>query len=79
MRKSMSPRWAAPGTATTNMPFYIFSRALLSFDVGLASAGGIFAILIANIVAFFFARDLQGNPDPGAVAVALRALQGALS
>jgi len=47
-----------PGTATTNMPFYIFSRALLSFDVGLASAGGIFAILIANIVAFFFVRAM---------------------
>jgi sorbitol/mannitol transport system permease protein len=47
-----------PGTATTNMPFYIFSRALLSFDVGLASAGGIFAILIANIVAFFFVRAI---------------------
>jgi sorbitol/mannitol transport system permease protein len=47
-----------PGTATTNIPFYIFSRALLSFDVGLASAGGIFAILIANIVAFFFVRAI---------------------
>lgn len=45
-----------PGTATTNIPFYIFSRALQSFDVGLASAGGIFAILIANVVAFFFVR-----------------------
>ena len=47
-----------PGTSTTNMPFYIFSRALLSFDVGLASAGGIFAILIANIVAIFFVRTM---------------------
>lgn len=47
-----------PGTATTNMPFYIFSRALQSFDVGLASAGGIFAILIANIIAFFFVRAI---------------------
>lgn len=45
-----------PGTATTNMPFYIFSRALQSFDVGLASAGGILAIVIANIVAFFFVK-----------------------
>ena len=48
-----------PGTATTNIPFFIFSRALLSFDVGLASAGGIFAILIANIVAFFFVRAIS--------------------
>lgn len=47
-----------PGTATTNMPFFIFARALQSFDVGLASAGGIFAIVIANIVALFFVRAI---------------------
>jgi sorbitol/mannitol transport system permease protein len=47
-----------PGTATTNIPFYIFARGLLSFDVGLASAGGIFAIIIANVVAFFFVRAM---------------------
>jgi sorbitol/mannitol transport system permease protein len=45
-----------PGVATTNIPFYIYSRALLSFDVGLASAGGLFAIIFANIVSFFFVR-----------------------
>lgn len=45
-----------PGSATTNIPFYIYSRALMGFDVGLASAAGIFAILIANIIAFFFVR-----------------------
>jgi sorbitol/mannitol transport system permease protein len=47
-----------PGTATTNIPFYIYSRALLGYDVGGASAGGIFAIVIANIVAFFFVRAI---------------------
>lgn len=47
-----------PGISTTNLPFYIFSRALMGFDVGLASAAGIFAILIANIVAFFFVRKM---------------------
>ena len=45
-----------PGSETTNIPFYIYARALTSFDVGLASAGGIFAILFANIVSFFFVR-----------------------
>lgn len=45
-----------PGAETTNIPFFIYTRALLSFDVGLASAGGLFAILFANIVAFFFVR-----------------------
>jgi sorbitol/mannitol transport system permease protein len=48
-----------PGAETTNIPFYIYSRALLSFDVGLASAGGLFAILFANIVAFFFVRAVS--------------------
>ncbi len=45
-----------PGAETTNLPFYIYARALTSFDVGLASAGGIFAIVFANIVSFFFVR-----------------------
>lgn len=45
-----------PGSATTNIPFYIYSRALQGFDVGLASAAGVFAIIIANIVAFFFIK-----------------------
>ena len=48
-----------PGSATTNIPFYIYSRALLGFDVGLASAAGVFAILIANIIAFFFVRAIS--------------------
>lgn len=47
-----------PGLETTNIPFYIYSRALLAYDVGGASAGGIFAIVIANIVAFFFVRSI---------------------
>jgi len=45
-----------PGVATTNVPFYIYTHGMLGFDVGEASAGGIFAIVIANIVAFFFVR-----------------------
>ncbi len=45
-----------PGLATTNLPFYIFTQALQAFDVGAASAGGIIAIVLANIVTFFFVR-----------------------
>ena len=48
-----------PGAETTNIPFYIYARALTSFDVGLASAGGIFAIIFANIVSFFFVRVIS--------------------
>jgi sorbitol/mannitol transport system permease protein len=45
-----------PGLATTNLPFFIYSRALLAFDVGGASAGGILAIVLATVVTFFFVR-----------------------
>lgn len=48
-----------PGSATTNIPFYIFSRALQGFDVGLASAAGVFAIIVANFVALFFIRAIS--------------------
>jgi sorbitol/mannitol transport system permease protein len=45
-----------PGLATTTLPFFIYSRALLAFDVGGASAGGILAIVLATVVTFFFMR-----------------------
>ncbi|MBV9655135.1 MAG: sugar ABC transporter permease [Acetobacteraceae bacterium] len=50
-----------PGNATTNLAFLIYARALLQFDVGGASAGGIVAILLANIVAFFLVRSVARN------------------
>jgi len=31
---------------------------LLGFDVGVASAGGVFAIIIANIIAFFLIKTV---------------------
>ena len=48
-----------PGTASTNLPFLIYRYALLDFDVGGASAGGVFAIVLANIVAMFLMRSLS--------------------
>ncbi|MCY3675283.1 MAG: sugar ABC transporter permease [Rhodobacteraceae bacterium] len=45
-----------PGFNSTNMAFLIFSQALLQFDAGVASAGGVFAIILANIVAIFLIR-----------------------
>ena len=47
-----------PGNATTNLAFLIYARALLQYDVGGASAGGVVAILLANIVAFFLVRSI---------------------
>ena len=39
-----------PGIATTNLTFLIYQRALLAFNVGGASAAGVIAIILANIV-----------------------------
>jgi sorbitol/mannitol transport system permease protein len=50
-----------PGTATTNIPFLVYKQALLNFDVGSASAGGIVAVILANIVAIFLMRIIGKN------------------
>lgn len=47
-----------PGNATTNLAFLIYARALLQFDVGGASAGGVVAIVLANVVALFLVRSI---------------------
>jgi sorbitol/mannitol transport system permease protein len=50
-----------PGLDTTNIPFLVYAQALLQFDVGGASAGGIVAVILANIVAFFLVRMIGRN------------------
>ncbi len=45
-----------PGDATTNLSFLIFAQALLRFDIGAASAGGMVAVVLANVVALMLAR-----------------------
>ena len=50
-----------PGVATTNIPFLVYKQALLNFDVGSASAGGIVAVILANIVAIFLMRIIGKN------------------
>ncbi|GAA0582942.1 carbohydrate ABC transporter permease [Halomonas salifodinae] len=50
-----------PGLATTNLAYLIYIRALLEFDVGGASAGGVIAIVLANIVAIFLIRMVARN------------------
>ncbi|HZF34193.1 MAG TPA: sugar ABC transporter permease [Candidatus Angelobacter sp.] len=49
------------GDATTNIPFMVYAQALLQFDIGGASAGGIVAVILANIVAFFLVRMIGRN------------------
>lgn len=45
-----------PGNQSTNLTFLIFAQALQGFDIGVASAGGLFAVILANIVAIFLVR-----------------------
>jgi len=50
-----------PGLQTTNIAFLIYSQALIQYDIGSASAGGLVAVVIANIVAFFLVRIVGRN------------------
>ncbi|MFC3165465.1 carbohydrate ABC transporter permease [Ciceribacter thiooxidans] len=52
-----------PGYASTNLAFLIYRTALLGYDVGGASAGGIIAVVLANVVAFFLMRAVGRNLD----------------
>jgi polyol transport system permease protein len=49
------------GASTTNIPFRIFELATNANDVGGAAAGGIVAVILANIVAFFLVRMIGKN------------------
>jgi sorbitol/mannitol transport system permease protein len=50
-----------PGLASTNLAYLIFQQALENYDVGLASAGGLIAVVLANIVAVFLVRAIAKN------------------
>ncbi|MCP5365999.1 MAG: sugar ABC transporter permease [Hyphomicrobiales bacterium] len=50
-----------PGTASTNITYLVYLQSLLQFDVGSGSAGGIVAVVLANIVAFFLMRMIGKN------------------
>jgi sorbitol/mannitol transport system permease protein len=52
-----------PGNESTNVAFLIFKQALMNFDVGVASAGALFAVVLANIAAVFLIRLVGKNLD----------------
>ena len=52
-----------PGFASTNLSFLIYRYALLEYDVGAASVGGVVAIVLANILALFLMRSFARNLD----------------
>ena len=52
-----------PGNASSNLAYLIFKQALVNFDVGMASAGALLAVVLANVVALFAIRAIGKNLD----------------
>lgn len=52
-----------PGDASTNVAYLIYKQALLGFDAGVASAGALFAVVLANIAAVFLIRMIGKSLD----------------
>ena len=50
-----------PGFASTNITYLVYHAALLEYDVGGASAGGVVAVVLANVVAIFLLRIVGKN------------------
>jgi sorbitol/mannitol transport system permease protein len=50
-----------PGNASTNLTYLVYAQSLLQYDVGMGSAGGIVAVVLANIVAIFLMRMIGKN------------------
>lgn len=48
-----------PGDASTTLPYLIYKTALLDSDIGGASAGGMLAVVLANLVAVFLMRTIS--------------------
>ncbi|MCV7067482.1 sugar ABC transporter permease [Mycolicibacterium farcinogenes] len=56
-----------PGTASANLPFYIYQRAFLGFDIGQAAAMGVIVVIFTMIIASFALRlifkSFTGNEE----------------
>jgi sorbitol/mannitol transport system permease protein len=50
-----------PGSATTTLAWLVYALGLQQFDVGIAAAGGILAVILANIVSIFLVQMLAKN------------------
>jgi sorbitol/mannitol transport system permease protein len=45
-----------PGTASANLPFYIYQRAFLGFDIGQSAAMGVVTVIATIVIATFALR-----------------------
>lgn len=50
-----------PGLATTTLPYLIYIKAFAEYRIGVAAAGAVFAVILANIVAIFVLRLIGRN------------------
>jgi sorbitol/mannitol transport system permease protein len=57
-----------PAIDTTTLTFDIYKEAFLRWNVGRASAYGVFAVILANIVTLVFLRIIRNNNRPEVVA-----------
>lgn len=55
-----------PGIQTTNLSFGIYQEAFQRWNIGTASAIGVYAIILANIVLLLFVRVLRRGQSQGA-------------
>ncbi len=54
-----------PGLATTTLPYLIYLKAFGEYRIGVAAAGAVFAVILANIVAIFVLRMIGRNLQGG--------------
>lgn len=54
-----------PGLATTTLPYLIYLKAFGEYRIGVAAAGSVFAVILANFVAFFVLRMIGRNLQGG--------------
>ena len=52
-----------PGSASTTLTYLVYKVSILDNDVGKAAAGGVVAVILANIVAVFLMRAIGKNLD----------------
>ena len=60
-RSRISTATTSPGSASSTLTYEIYKKALEGFNYGLAAAGGVLAIILANLVSIFLVRFVGDN------------------
>lgn len=58
-----------PGLETTTLPYLIYLKAFFEWRIGVAAAGALFAVVLANMVSFFVLRSIAKNLQTPKVAL----------